>query len=292
MLRRRYKERLGGYLFICPTMLLYGVLVLYPLLRTIALSTTDWDGLSPTINFVGLENYFTMVHDPIFWIALGNNILWTLLTIGIPMVFALILAVLLSGHVRFRNFFRTVYFIPVTVAPILVGLIWGWMYNPIFGVIAVFAKKIGLGFLARGWLGDPVTVVPALALAFSWTYFGFCMVIFLAALQNIDVQLFDAAKLDGANGIQVFLHIIIPVIRQKTTFVIVLSMIVSFKVFDIIYITTQGGPMNSSEVLATYLYDKAFVRAQFGYGSALSVMLTLIVLSSSFVVILARERKG
>jgi len=292
MLRRKYKKRLVGYLFICPTMLSYGVLVLYPLLRTIMLSTTDWNGVSPTMNFVGLKNYFTMVHDSVFWIALRNNVLWTLLTIGIPMVFGLILAVLLSGDIRFRNFFRAAYFIPVTIAPILVGLIWGWMYNPVFGVLAVFGKKTGLEFLAHGWLGDPVTVVPALALAFCWTYFGFCMVIFLAALQDVDVQLLDAAKLDGANSIQIFFHIILPVIRQKITFVIVLSMIVAFKVFDIIYISTQGGPVHSSEVLATYFYDKAFVRSQFGYGSTLSVMLALIVLASSFVVITAREKEG
>jgi ABC-type sugar transport system permease subunit len=238
----------------------------------------------------GVENYKKAVVDPIFWVSLRNNIVWIIASIVSPMAVGLVLAVLLASVCRFRKIFETIYFMPVVLSLVVVGIIWGWIYNPIFGIFNVMLETVGLGNLARGWLGDPFWAVPAVILAGNWTYFGFCMVIFLAGLQNIDKGLYEAAMLDGANRVTLFFRITIPSLRNEINLLIVYSLIGSFKVFDIVYVMTEGGPFHSTEVLATHAYRQAFELSYVGYGCSIAMYLALVVFALSFTFLSTRER--
>jgi len=289
--KNNYKSY-SPYLFLILPLIFYSIFVLYPLFGTIKLSLTDWDGYSATKNFIGLKNYFKIFKgDPLFIKAFWNNIYWVILGTIAPISLALPLSSMLASKVRARTFFRTVYFIPAILPAMVVGIIWGWVYNPIFGMLNVLLKKIGLASLTRAWLGEPSTALTALILAAAWSYFGFCLVIFLAALQNIDISLYEAAEIDGANSIQQFFYVTIPQLRGVLTMLLTYTMINGFaKVFDIVWVTTEGGPANSTEVLVTYIYRKAFQQNKVGYGSAMALTLSVLIVTLTVIFIKYRER--
>jgi raffinose/stachyose/melibiose transport system permease protein len=286
------KNSFEAYFFILPAFVIYVIVVLKPLLNTIVLSFYEWDGASEKI-FVFLKNYQKLFSDPIFLTALRNNLAWIVASIFIPMILGLLLAVLLWSikNQRIRFLFQTSYFMPVIPSLIIVGIIWGWIYNPVFGAANKILKMIGLGALSRGWLGSPVWALPSVILAGNWTFFGFCMTIFLAGLQNIDKNLFEAAIIDGANRIQSFRYITIPSLRNQINLLIIYILIGSFKVFDIVYVMTKGGPFNSTEVVGTYMYTRAFEHSLVGYGSSMATILALIVSISTLIFLRLREEK-
>jgi len=197
-------------------------------------------------------------------------------------------AALLSADIRGRLLFRLGYFLPVVQASIVTAMIWRWIYAP-SGILNTSLETVGLGFLARGWLGDFTLALPALAVASSWMTFGLSVVILLAGMQGIDPSLYDAARVDGAGAWQTFLDITIPSLRNTITIVVLLSLVDAFKVFDIIWATTQGGPVRATEVLATYMFKEGFQKNQYGYGSAISVALALIILVTSVLNVALRE---
>ena len=175
---------------------------------------------------------------------------------------------------------------------VIVSVIWSWIYNPHFGLLNKIIQGIGFKDFALGWLGHPQFALWAVIWAGGWTYFGFCMVIFLAALQNTDPFLYDAALIDGANSVQIFLYVTIPQIAHVLTMVLVYTVIDSFKVFDIIYIMTRGGPGNKTQIMATYLYQESFRHNYFGYGATISVLLTIFVLAVSVLFQYSREKEA
>jgi raffinose/stachyose/melibiose transport system permease protein len=177
----------------------------------------------------------------------------------------------------------------VVQASIVTAMIWRWIYAPT-GVLNSVLEALGLGVLARGWLGDFTVVLPALAVASSWMTFGLSVVILLAGMQGIDPTLYDAARVDGAGAGRMFLDITIPSLRNTITIVILLALVDAFKVFDIIWATTEGGPIRATEVLSTYLFKEGFQQNQYGYGSAIAVALALIILVSSILNLAIRER--
>jgi len=285
-LRRRH---LVAYAFLAPAILLYANFVLRPTGEVFGLSLFEWDGIAAQRTWVGLDNFTRLLADPIFWEALQHTIVWVVLLVGFNVTLGLVTASALAAIKRGRLVFQVAVFLPVVQAAIVVALIWRWIYNP-EGLLNVGLTRIGLGAVAQPWLGDPNLALPALAVAAAWGGFGLAVVIFLAGLQSVDEVLYDAARIDGANAIQLFRHVTIPALRNVITVVILLEMIGAFQVFDIIWGTTQGGPLRSTEVLATYMFKRGILEGSYGYGSAIAVVFMLIVLSVAIVSIVIRER--
>ncbi|MFO8037582.1 MAG: sugar ABC transporter permease [Anaerolineales bacterium] len=277
--KRKKKLDMVPYLYIAPALIMYAAFFLYPAFQLIILSFQNWDGIEPKV-FVCLANYKRMLFaDPNFWIAFKHNIGWMIAALFVPVAIGLLLAILLTrGRIKGRVIFRTIYFLPQVFSSVVVAIIWKWIYNPTFGALNSMLEFIGLGFLQRGWLGDPVLALPSLFISWSWVHYGFCMVIFIAALQGIDEVYFDAAKVDGANWFQQFRHVLIPFIRTPMLTVILLTAISSFQVFDLVYITTRGGPANATLVLPMHMYNNAFPYHRVGYGSAIAVALGVLIL--------------
>src|SRR5215210_3202618 len=289
-LRRHVLQRyLVAYLFILPVLLLYLIFVLRPTLQTFWLAFYEWNGISLDREWVGLANFQRLIVDPIFWQALQHSVIWATVLVTFNLVVGLVAAALLAGSIRGRLLFQLGYFLPVVQASIVTAMIWRWIYAPT-GVLNTGLETIGLGFLAHGWLGDFAVVLPALAVASSWMTFGLSVVILLAGMQSIDPTLYDAARVDGAGYGRMFLDITVPSLRNTITIVILLALVDAFKVFDIIWATTEGGPIRATEVLSTYLFKEGFQKNQYGYGSAIAVALALIILISSILNLAIRER--
>ncbi len=280
-----------GFLFVFPAFALYFVFFIVPFVQSIYISLTDWNGINPQKIFIGLENYARLLKDELMWKALGHNFTWVILGTISPILIGLLLAVLLSSkNLKGRTFFRTVYFMPVMLSPVVVGIIWGWVYNPIYGMLNRLLEIVGLGNLSRGWLGDPNLALYMVLITAIWSYFGFCLVVLMAGMQNVDTELYDAANIDGANSFQRFLHVTIPQLGSVLTMIIAYTMIGGLNVFDIVYIMTGGGPANSTELIATYTYKQSFQLNSVGYGSALSMVMTLLSLVASVSFIKFREK--
>ena len=289
-LRKHTLQRyLVAYLFILPVVLLYVIFVLRPTLQTFWLAFYKWNGISVDREWVGLANFQRLLSDPIFWQALQHSVIWTIVVVAFNLIVGLVAAALLASSIRGRLIFRLGYFLPVVQASIVTAMIWRWIYAPT-GVLNTGLETMGLGFLARGWLGDFTVVLPALAIASSWMTFGLSVVILLAGMQGIDPALYDAARVDGAGPTRMFLDITIPSLRNTITIVILLALVDAFKVFDIIWATTEGGPIRSTEVLSTYLFKEGFQQNQYGYGSAIAGALSLIILGSSNLNLAVRGR--
>jgi len=285
----RYNPNRAGKYFVLPALLLYACFFIYPFLSSIWLSFTDWNGVAPAV-FTGLDNYRHLAVDSQMWNALRNNLIWVVLGTAIPIALGLLLSVVLWSGARGSLFFRTVYFLPLVVSPVVVGVIWGWIYNPLFGLLNRALKAIGLGFLATGWLGNPTTALYAVLLTAIWGYIGFCVVVLFSALQKVDGELIDAATLDGADALRRFWHVVLPQISPVLTMVIVYTVIGGFNVFDVVYVMTQGGPANASEVIATYTYKTSFQENEMGYGTALSMVMTVIALLAAVITLRVRRR--
>lgn len=285
--KKKKKLDIGPYLYIAPALIMYAAFFLYPAFQLIILSFQKWDGLEPKI-FVGLANYKKLLFvDQKFWTAFWHNIGWMIAALFVPVVTGLLLAILLTrGRIRGRVLFRTIYFLPQVFSSVVVAIIWKWIYNPSFGALNRTLEVIGLGFLQRGWLGDPGLALPSLFISWSWVHYGFCMVIFNAALQGIDEVYFDAAKVAGANWFQQFRYVLIPFIKQPMFTVILLTAISAFQVFDLVYTTTKGGPGHATLVLSMHMYDNAFSFHRVGYGSAIAVALGVLILILSILYLL------
>ena len=280
----------AGFLFVLPAFLLYAVFVIYPFLQSFYFSLTDWNGVTATKNFIGLDNYRELVRDDLLWKSLKNNLIWVVLgTIG-PMAIGLFLAVLLWSRPRGFTLFRTVYFMPQVLSPVIIALVWSWIYNPIFGILNQLLEKIGLEKYTRGWIGDPDTALYAVLGAAIWADTGFVFVIFLAGLQNVSRDLMDAAMIDGANAWQRFWNVMVPQLANVITVVTALLLVGGFSVFDLIFVMTGGGPSNATEVIATYTYSEAFTQNRVGYAAGLSLIMTVLSLITSVAFIWLRER--
>ncbi|MDP9356143.1 MAG: sugar ABC transporter permease [Chloroflexota bacterium] len=288
--RRHWARYRAGYLFLLPSFVLYAVFMIYPFIQSIYLSFTDWNGATAVKNFVGLDNYRRLFNDGLLWTALRHNIIWVVIGTIAPMVIGLLLAVLLGNRPRGFTLFRTVYFMPQVLSPVVIALVWGWIYNPVFGILNKGLDAVGLESLSRGWLGDPTFALYAVLAAAIWAETGFVFVIFLAGLQNVSRDLLEAAMIDGANAWQRFWNVTVPQLANVINVVTALLLIGGFSVFDIIFVMTQGGPANATEVIATYTYKEAFTQNRVGYAATLSLVITAISLIASIVFIRLRER--
>ena len=280
--RLAIQQNRNGILFILPAFILYGFFFIVPFFQSIHISLTDWNGVNPQKTFIGIQNYAQLIKDSLMWKSLGHNFIWVIVGTISPVAIGLLLAILLSGkNLKGRTFFRTVYFMPVMLSPVVVGIIWGWVYNPIYGMLNKILDTVGLENLSRGWLGDPKLALYMVLITAIWSYFGFCLVILMAGMQNIDAELYDAANIDGANSYQQFINVTLPQLGSVLTMIIAYTLIGGLNVFDIVYIMTAGGPANSTELIATYTYKQSFQLNSVGYGAALSMVMTLLSLVAS-----------
>lgn len=288
--RERWSTFGHALLFLGPALLLYVVFVVGPTVEVVRVSFFRWDGISPEKDWVGLQNYQELLADKIFWEAFSNNIYWTVIIVLINVFGGLVLANLLAQKIRGRTFFQVTYFLPVIQAPITTAVIWRWMYQP-DGAANTTLAALGLDVLARPWLGDFTWALPALAIAHAWSTVGLSVVIYVAGLQAIDPQVYEAAKIDGANPLQSFWHVTMPSLRPVTAVVFILVVTTCFKAFDLIWGTTQGGPIRATEILGTYMYKRGILENNYGYGSAIAVALLLIVSAVMAIYLLWQQRQ-
>jgi len=287
---RSVRKATIGFAFVLPALLLYGFFFIYPFVVSIYYSLTDWDGAQPIKEFIGLSNYRSLLSDSLLWESLYHNLIWVVLGTVAPIAIGLLLGVLLWSGARGTTLFRTVYFLPFILSQVVVAIIWNWIYHPLWGPLNISLRAVGLDSLARGWLGDPAWALLAVIIVAVWAYFGFTFVVIIAGLQDVSKELVEAATLDGANPWQRFVHVIIPQLRHVLTMITAFTLIGGFNVFDIIFVMTQGGPGTATQVIGTYTYRKAFEQGDVGYGSALSMVMTIITLIASYIFIRLRER--
>lgn len=288
---RAKRKAIAGWVFVAPAILIYAFFFIQPFFYSIYYSLTDWNGADPVKQFVGLGNYIKLAGDSLLWQALGHNLIWVIIGTVSPIAIGLLLGVLIWTGALGRVLFRTIYFLPVILSEVVVAIIWNWIYHPLFGAVNQILRGIGLDHLARGWLGDPQTALLALLMTAIWSYYGFCFVIIMAGLQNVDISLVEAATIDGANGWQRFIHVIVPQLSHVLTMITAFTLIGGFNVFGIVFVMTQGGPGTATQVIATYTYRKAFQESQVGYGAALSMVMTILSLVTSYIFIRLRERQ-
>lgn len=289
-LRRWVRRNRTGFLFILPALIFYLIFFVQPFVNTIYYSLTDWNGVNPTKQFIGFDNYVRMANDRLLWLSLSHNVTWIIVGTVAPIVIALPLALILSNLGRGRLFFQTGYFMPHILSGVVIAMIWGWIYNPLFGLLNYVLRAVGLDGLTRAWLGDPNTALLAIIAAAVWGYFGFCLVIFMAGLQNLDVDQIEASRIDGANAVQRFWYVIVPQMRYVLNMVIVYTLIGGFNVFDIAYVMTRGGPANHTELIGTYTYKMAFQENRIGYGATLAMLMMVLSLVTSLIYNIMRNR--
>lgn len=286
----RLRAGIIAWLFMLPLAVVNLLVILGPSLASVYYSFTDWDGLGEA-NFVGLANFQRMVIDTEFHAALLHNVIWTAIFLTVPIAMGLLGAFLLSQITRFQMFFRIIYFIPYMVASVVNASLWQDLLHPERGIGLALAK-IGLPFLQETYFfGDARYALGSVAFVDNWHFWGFLVVLFLAAMQAVDPNLYDAAKIDGANRWHQFLNVTLPSIRPTLVFMVLMILIWSMVVFDYIYIITQGGPGGATEVISTLLYKNAFSRNEAGYAAALGLSMTFvsaIVISGYFYL----RRKG
>jgi raffinose/stachyose/melibiose transport system permease protein len=270
--RRRF---LTAWLFMVPLLVVNVLVILGPAVATVYFSFTEWSGIGPA-EFVGLENYRDLLADEAFWQAMWHNVVWTFLFLTVPIAMGLLGAFLLSQIKRFQLFFRIVYFLPFVVASVVNCAIWQNILDPERGIGSALAS-IGIPFLdGVSFFGNTRLALPSVAFVNNWAWWGFILVLFLTALQSVDEELYEAAKIDGAGRWQQFLNVTLPGIRPTFGLVVLLTIINSLIVFDYVWIITRGGPAGATEVVPTLIWKEAFERFEAGYASAMGLGLTFV----------------
>lgn len=266
-----------AFLFILPCFVLYTGLIILPSLTSIQLSFTNWDGLSSSYRYIGFDNYYEIFTSSRFFNALWRTLFLTLIVSVGENVAALSLALALDRVRWLKNIFRVCFYIPVLISGIVSGFIWLTMFNWNFGIINSALRLAGLGDFAVNWIGNPNTVLFSLALTIIWKSSGYYMVIYLAGLQGIPKDCLESATIDGANGWQSFWHITFPLLAGSLTINFTLSLINGLKIFDQIVVMTNGGPGFSSETITYLIYKVAFSESRQGFGTALAVVLFVLI---------------
>jgi raffinose/stachyose/melibiose transport system permease protein len=275
--------------FLLPALVINVFVILIPAILTIAMAFVDWDGVS-TPTFVGLDNFRTILDDPVFFSALLNNLKWTLIFLTIPIAMGLVAGSLLLVVKRGRTFFQIVFFLPVIIATVVVARVWqGMIYNPESGLIG-WLKLYGVTLTDP--LAVPSTALYAVASVDLWHWWGFLAVVFFAALRQVDMSQIEAATLDGANFFQLMRYVLMPAIRPTITLMMIMTVIWSFLAFDFVYVLTQGGPAYSSEVLSTLSYRYAFYNYTIGPAAAVALVISFFGLIATVFYVRIQQREA
>ncbi len=264
--------------FLALPLLVYLIFVILPTLNSLIYSFTDWVGYGADFNFVGLANFEKIFTDRRFSNAIKNTAIWLALAMTAPTLLGLSLALALQGKGKINTFYKSLFYLPICLSPIIIGIIWVWLYSPKVGIVNLFLRSVGLDQFTTAWLANPNTALYAVFVAWAWQQTGLNMVIFLAGLTSVPTPLVEAAKVDGASAWQTLLKVIIPMLRPATVVVLALTAISALKSFEIIWVMTMGGPFNKSDTLAVFMYSESFRKFKMGYGSAAAVILFLMTL--------------
>ncbi|MEV0229688.1 sugar ABC transporter permease [Nonomuraea sp. NPDC050786] len=266
--------------WVLPALVLVGVFVYLPLVQNLQFSTLKWDIYSGSQEYVGLDNYVKLVDDPVFWTSLGNNVLYAVVSVVFQVFGALLLAALIEsiGSERWRRGLRAVYFIPSAISLTVSGLLFYFLYEPNLGPLNHALKAVGLGQFAQAWLGQESTAMSAIVAMSQWQGFGYSTLLFAVAIQRIPSEIYGAAAIDGVGAVRRFFHVTVPLVREMTGLMAIVTISGAFQVFNEVMVMTAGGPNNSTQVLGTWLYRSGFVRNNFGYAAAIANVLFLITL--------------
>ena len=289
--RRPGESRFLGWLYLLPALAIYLLFVLYPIAETLRTSFFRWDGFSANRVFIGVENYATLVRDSQFLVALSHNLVFVFFYSILPIIIGLLLASIMGRQkLRGLTVYRAGLFLPQVISMVVVGVVWRWIYNPAFGPLNSFLKSIGLDTLAKPWLGDFTLALPSVGVVGTWVQYGFCMVLFLAGIQRIDKELYEVAELDGASAWQQLRYVTLPSLRPEIIVAFITTLIAALRVFDLVFVTTKGGPGDTTLVVAFLVYRAAFELNRIGYAAAAATVLTILIFAiSGFVLRFQRE---
>ena len=285
----------AGYWFIAPAISFIFIFFFLPVLAALLLSFSDFDiyalGNPDYLRFIGLQNYVNLLHNPLFWKALGNTFYFVLIGGPLSVAVSLGAALLINGKlVRYKGLFRIAFFVPVVTTLVAVAVVWRYLYHPHYGLL-----NYGLGLFGLGpidWLGDPNWAMPAIILLAIWKNFGYNMIIFIAGLQSIPEHLYEAARIDGANAWRQFWHVTLPMLSPTFLFVGIITMIGYFQLFAEPYVMTQGGPSDSTLSVVLLMYEEGFRWWNMGYASAVAFILFAIIMSATLLQLKLRKGQG
>lgn len=285
------KEHLILACFILPAFIIYSLFLLGPVFGSFYYSLTNWNGFYQTMDFVGLKNFTNLMSDDVFLKAIRNTFVFTFFVVVIQNGFAVPLALALDSKIRSKQVLKTIFFVPAILSPLVVGYTWMYIYEPQNGVLNSLLRAVNLSAWEQSWLGDPQFALYCIVAMAVWQFTGYSMIIYLANLQTIPGDLYEAASIDGAGTWQKFKSVTFPLLAPSVTINVVLSSIGTLKAFDIIFVTTKGGPYYATETMTTLLYTTAFTKSSFGYGASMGVIMFLFIFIISLVQILLLRRR-
>ncbi|MRH42771.1 ABC transporter permease subunit [Aquibacillus halophilus] len=290
---RKRREILTIIGFMAPALIIYGVYVVYSIGMTFYYSLFEWSGIDNNFSFLGLDNYVRLLQDGVFWVSLGNNSLLLGASLLTQLPLGLIMALLLFSPVKGMRLFRSVYFMPFLMSTVAIGILFVFIYDGNFGLLNDLLGMVGLESLQQSWIGKESTAIWAVIATVCWQFAPFYMILFRAAIVGIPEELYEAANIDGAKPLQRFKNITLPLLMPIIITSAILSIIGSLKYFDLIYVMTMGGPNNSTELMATYMYKQTFTNFNMGYGSTVSFSMFIIAfIVTLFILIGERKRRG
>jgi raffinose/stachyose/melibiose transport system permease protein len=291
--KRITARRLAGLAWILPAVVVLAVFVYLPLAQNLGFSTLEWDIYSGTQEFIGAENYQRLVADPIFWSSLWNNVLYAVVSLAFQVFGAIVLAAVIESirHDRWRRGLRAIYFVPSAISLTVAGLLFYFIYEPNLGLLNHALDAVGLGAWAQPWLGQESTAMMAIIVMSQWQGFGYSTLLFAVAIQRIPSELYEAAAIDGIGAVRRFFTITLPLVREMTGLMIIVTISGAFQVFNEVMVMTSGGPNNSTQVLGTWLYRNGFVRNDFGYAAAIATVIFVITLAIALVQLWINRRR-
>lgn len=274
----RTLNRWRTWIWVLPAVILLVVFVYYPIVDNIRLSLFSWSAFSARPTFVGLDNYRTAAADPVFWRSLLNNTVFAVTSLVFQVGFSLVLAAVLEEfvHQRLRGILRTIYFIPAVISITVSGILFSFIYNPQIGLLNSALSALGLDSWKHAWLGEQGTAMWSIIAMSQWQSFGYTAVLFVVAIQRVPREFYEAAKVDGAGPVRSFFTVTVPLVREMTTLIIILTISGAFLVFNEVMVMTAGGPSNTSQVLGTWLYRNAFMNDDMGYAAAIATVIFVI----------------
>lgn len=285
--RRRAERWIPGYLFAGPVIIWFFVFNFIPITVGLVLSFFQWDILNPP-QPVGLANYVTLINDELFWIAMGNTLYYAVASVFLTAAISLGLALALNQRLRLIAVYRTIFFLPAVTSIVAVSMVWRWLYNTDYGIINFFLSLFGIWPL--NWLGEPTLAMPAVILMSVWRSAGFNTIIFLAGLQGVPQEYYEASSLDGAGPWARFRHITLPLLSPSTFFVVITGLINSWQVFDQVYAMTRGGPLFATTTVVYLVYSNAFEWNKAGYASAMAYVLFVVIMLFTLLQFLMQKR--
>jgi ABC-type sugar transport system permease subunit len=274
--RLRHDERLLFVLFVAPNLILFGLFTYWPMLQNVRLSTVRWDMISPVRTPVGLDNYRYLAADPVFQRVVLNTLVFAVAAVGLSLLLGLATALLLNRKLRWRDGARAVLFAPTLLSGAAIGIVWVYVFDPRYGLVAQVLGWVGLQ--SPAWLDDPAWAMPAIVIVYVWKNLGFATVIFLAGLQAIPQDLYEAARIDGAGAWWRFRSVTLPMLSPITFFLLITSILATFQSFDIVQVMTEGGPVNATNTLVYYVYEQGFVAFNAGRAAAAAMVLFAVML--------------